>query len=90
MYLGWKYLLKWLFLCFALLSRQSITNLWFPLPFLSLGRGSGEKKEEQLTSKESPNSSNWFSQAPKVQKLQGNIRIQQGDVAQMVTGTIKM
>lgn len=90
MYLGLKFLLKWHLLCFPSLFKAISHKLWFPLPCLSLGRGSGEREEEQLMNKESPNSPNWFSQAPKVQKLRRNMNFQQGDEAQEVTRIIKM
>lgn len=61
MCLGLKYILKWNFFSLPLLFRAINHKLWLPLPCLSLG----ERGEEQLMSKESPNSSDCFSQALK-------------------------
>lgn len=86
MYLGLRSILKCHFSCFCLLFRAINHKCLVPLDLLR--KGFEEKGEEQV-SKESPNSSDWFSQAPKVQKLQGTMSIQQGDKAQRETGIRK-
>lgn len=86
MYLGLRSILKCHFSCFSLLFRAINHKCLVPLDLLR--KGFGEKGEEQV-SKQSPNSSDWFRQAPKVQNLQGKMSIQQGDKAQSETGMRK-